>query len=202
MKRQRQDKIVLGITGGFGSGKTTVTTIFKSKGAQVIDADSIAHRLIKPKSPIYKKIIATFGASILKKNKTIDRHKLGNIVFSNKNLLKKLNRIMHPKIIGIIKNRIKISRARLIVLDAPLLIETASRKLIDKLIVVKITRKKQLERIMKKKPLSKADILMRIRHQIPLRNKIRIADFVVDNSGRLKNTKRQVNKIRRLLWKN
>lgn len=195
MKRRRQAKAVLGITGSFGSGKTTVARIFKSKGAQAIDADSIAHRLLKPKSPIYKEIIGAFGKVILKKNKTIDRHRLGDIVFGNKNLLKKLNRITHSEIIRVIKDKIKTSRAELIVLDAPLLIEAGLRKPIAKLIVVKVTRKKQLERIIKKTSLSKSDILRRIRHQIPLSDKVRIADFVIDNSGSIKNTQKQVEQI-------
>lgn len=204
MKRQGQAKrLVLGITGSFSSGKTTVAKIFKTQGAQVIDADNIAHRIIRPKSPVYKKIIDTFGNDILKDNLTIDRQRLGNIVFGNKGLLKKLNRITHPKIIRNIKSKIKTSRAQLIVLDAPLLIETkVLKKLIDKLIVVKIGRKKQLARAMKKTGLSKTDILKRLKNQLPLQEKVRLADFVIDNSGTIKNTEKQVDKIRRLWWKN
>lgn len=201
MKRQRHPKrLVLGITGSFSSGKTTVAKIFKAQGAQVIDADEIAHRIIRPKSPVYKKIIMTFGKDILKDNLTIDRHRLGNIVFGNKGLLKKLNRITHPKIIRLIKTKIKTSRAKLIVLDAPLLIEAkVLRKLIDKLIVVKIARKKQLARAMKKTHLSKTDILKRLNNQLCLQYKVRLADFVIDNSGTVKDTKRQVIRIWRKL---
>lgn len=203
MKRQGLiKKTILGITGSFGSGKTTVSRMFKSSGIEVIDADEIAHGFLRPKGPIYKKIVDTFGEDILKKNKIIDRHKLGNIVFDNKNLIKKLNLIMHPKIIRTIKSKIKTSKAKIIILDAPLLIEAGLKKSIDKLIVVKISRKKQIERIMKKTPLDKADILRRIRHEIPLQDKVRIADFVIDNNSTIENTKKQVNRIRRLLWKN
>ena len=133
--------MIIGITGSFGSGKTTVARMFKSFGVEVIDVDKIAHRIIKPRSKIYKKIISAFGKDILKNNKTIDRHKLAQIVFNNKNLLKKINRIMHPEIIGMIKNRIKTSRSKLIILDTPLLIEAGLKDRVHKLIVVKVDRR-------------------------------------------------------------
>lgn len=203
MKGRSSDKkrTILGITGSFGSGKTTVARNFKSLGAKIIDADKIAHRLIKPQTKIYKRIINTFSEDILKKNRTIDRDKLGEIVFNNKNLLKVLNKIIHPQVIRIIKREIKTSSQEVIILDAPLLIEVGLKKLVDKLIVVKITRKKQMERILHKMSLSKTDILKRIRHQIPLKDKVRIADFVVDNSGTVENTKRQVIRIWELIEK-
>lgn len=202
MKRQGEKRIILGVTGSFGSGKTTVARNFKSFGAKIIDADRIAHRIIKPGSKIYRRIINTFGKDILKKNRAIDRDKLAKVVFNNKNLLNKLNKIVHPEVIRTIKREIKASSKKVIILDAPLLIEAGLRRLVNKLIVVKITREKQIERVLHKISLSKKDILKRIRHQVPLKDKVRIADFVIDNSGTIKNTKKQVNKIRRLWWKN
>jgi len=199
MKRQGRSKrrILVGITGGFGSGKTTVAKIFKSFGTQLIDADRIASRIIKPGSKIYKRTVNAFGKDILKDNKAIDRYKLAHIVFNNKNLLKRLNKIMHPEIIRIIKEQIKTSRAKLIILDAPLLIEVGLENLVDKLIVVKIKRNEQIKRIQGKTSLSKTDILKRIRHQIPLSDKVRLADFVIDNNGTIDNTEKQVIRI----WK-
>ncbi len=203
MTWQRRDKrLILGLTGSFGSGKTMVAKIFKSFGAKVIDADKIAHRIIKPQSQIYQKIISIFGKNILKKNKTIDREKLAQIVFNNKNLLKKLNQIMHPQIIKIIKSQIKNYKSKIIILDAPLLIEAGLANLVDKLIVVKAKKKEQIERLQAKLPLQKREILKRIKAQIPLQDKVRLADFVIDNSATIKNTKRQVAQIRRVLWKN
>ena len=195
-------RMILGLTGSFGSGKTTVARIFKSLGAQIIDADRIAHRVIKPNGEIYGKIIKVFGKTILRKNKDIGRHKLAKIVFDNKDLLRKLNKIIHPEIIRIIKKRIKASSKNVIVVDAPLLIEAGLRKLVDKLIVVKITREKQIKRIQNKTSLDKADILKRIKSQISQNVKSRFANFVIDNSGTIRETKKQVGRIRRLLWKN
>ncbi len=214
-------KLILGITGSFGSGKTTVARMFGSFGAQIIDADKLAHRYISLESSAYKKIIDIFGKGILKKNRIIDRGKLARIAFNNKNLLLRLNNIIHPQVIRIIKSKIKLSRSKVVVLDAPLLLEAGLKKIVDKLIVVKITRVKQIKRI-KNKPRtffdgkvlrkykkvrgktspSKADILKRIKYQIPLQRKIRLADFVIDNSGSIQKTKKQVERIRRLLWKN
>lgn len=204
MKRQirNKKKIVLGITGSFGSGKTTVAKIFKSAGCKIIDADRIAHKLIKPKTKIYKKIVDTFGCGILKKNKTIDRYKLAKIVFDNRNLLNTLSKIIHPPVIRFIRDKIKTSNSKIIVLDAPLLIEAGLADLVDKLIVVVINRRKQIERILKKMPLNKTDVLKRIKYQLPLKEKVRLADFIIDNSGTIKETKKQVAQIRRRLWKN
>jgi dephospho-CoA kinase len=204
MQRQNPDKkrITLGLTGTFGSGKTTVAGIFASLGAKIIDADKIAHRVIKPGSKAYKKIVATFGRGILKKNRAIDRRKLARVVFNNKGLLKKLNAIVHPEVIRIIKNKMKAAKAEVVVLDAPLLLEAGLKKAVDKIIVVKTNRDRQIKRIQNKMRLSKAEILKRIGFQIPLRVKAHLADFVIDNSGRLEKTRKQVRQIRRSLWKN
>ena len=203
MKRLKRNKkrVILGVTGTFGSGKSTVANMFKSFGAELIDADKIAHRVIRPGSEIYKKIINAFSRSILKKNKTIDRKKIAKAVFKDKKLLQKLNRIIHPEVIKIIENQICASTKDIVVLDAPLLIEAGLERLVDKLIVVSIHKKKQIERALKKASLSEADILKRIKAQIPLKDKIRLADFVIDNSSTIEKTRKQVVSIRRSVWK-
>jgi len=196
MKRQGTSKrLILGLTGSFGSGKSTVARIFKSLGATVIDADRIAHQIIRPGSQIYKKIINIFGKDILKKNKAIDRDKLAQIVFNNKNLLKKLNQIMHPQIIRIIKDEIKTSKSKLIILDAPLLIEAGLNNLVDKLIVVRLDTRQQIKRLLGKLSLKKSEILKRLNVQIPLEDKVRLADFVIDNSGTMGETEQQVKEV-------
>lgn len=200
MPRQKQNKkIILGITGSFGSGKTTVSGLFRTFGAQVIDADKLAHESILPKGRCYKKIIAAFGRGILRSDETIDRSKLGSIVFSDKKLLKELNNIIHPEVIKKMKNLIKKSKTKMIILDIPLLIESGLEKFVDKLIVVKINHREQIKRIKKKTSLGREDILKRIDSQIPLRVKARLADFIIDNSATVEETKKQTKKIMKQL---
>ena len=187
--------MIIGVTGSFGSGKTTVARIFKSLGAKIIDADRIARSLIKPKTKIYKKIINTFGEDILKGNKNIDRGKLADIVFSNKECLNRLNEIIRPQVIRIIKDQIETESRRIIVLDAPLLIEAGLVNLLDWLIVVKLDRRQQIERLLNNSSLAKSEILKRIKAQLPLQYKIRLADFVIDNRGTVETTKRQARRI-------
>jgi len=199
MKKQSRSRkrIILGITGSFGTGKSTAARIFKLLGAEIIDADKIAHRIIRPQTRIYKKLINAFGKDIVNKDRTINRNKLAKTVFGNKNSLQRLNKLIHPKVIRVIRCKIKSSKAKFIIIDAPLLIEAGLSKMADKLIVVKANREIQLKRLRKKFSFTMGEILKRIRYQIPLKEKVRMADFVIDNSKTLENTKRQVIKI----WK-
>lgn len=201
-QKNRYKKIVLGITGSYGTGKTTVAKIFKSFGAKVIDADKIAHSLIKPGTIVYNKIIAIFGSRILKKDKSIDRIKLSEIVFNNHKLLERLNKIVHPAVIRVIKDELGRTFQKTIILDVPLFFEAGLGHLVDKIIVVKLSRQKQLKRLLKKTSLARQALLKRINAQMPLSDKVRVADFVIDNSGTIEKTKKQVEKLRRMLWKN
>jgi len=197
-----KNKLILGVTGSFGSGKTTAAGFFRSFGAEIIDADKLARKSTIPGSQAYRKIIRAFGKDILSKNKAIDRRKLAGIVFNDKKLLKKLNSIIHPGVIRAIISRIRDSRSEIVVLDVPLLIEAGLRRLVDIVIVVKITRAKQIKRLQKKTALSNGEILNRIESQISQNAKLRFANFIIDNNGTIGETKIQVERIRRMLWKN
>jgi dephospho-CoA kinase len=199
MPGQKDKKIILGLSGAFGSGKSTVAGMFRSLGIEVIDADKIAHSLIRPGTRVYKKVISAFGRGILKKSGKIERGKLGKIVFADKKALIRLNSIIHPQVIKIMGQRIKIARAKIIVLDAPLLIEAGLKDAVDKLIIVRISRQMQIKRIRAKMHLSRSQILKRIRCQLPLGAKLRLADFIIDNNGRLDETRRQVERVWREL---
>ncbi len=206
MKKQNKvRKLVIGVTGIIGSGKSTVSAMLKSYGSKVINADKIAHRYLLPGTDTYKKILHNFGRGILKKNSRIDRKKLGSLVFTNKKLLGKLNNILHPKVISDIKKGIGKTKKRLVVLDAPLLIESGLRKMVDDLIVVIIDRDELIRRLAKKAALKRADILKRMKSQIPQREKSRFANFIIDNSGTINKTKRQVKgvmkKIKEDMWR-
>ncbi|MBI5143599.1 MAG: dephospho-CoA kinase [Candidatus Omnitrophica bacterium] len=195
--------LVIGLTGSFGTGKTFVASIFKSLGAEVIDADRIAHKLIKKGTAAHKRIIRNFGKNLLDKNGDIDRRALSEIVFDDKDKLNKLNEIIHPEVIKEIKERVKKSRHdKIVIIDAPLLIEADLGRFVDKVIVVKSSTTKQIERSVKKFGLKKEEVLKRIKNQIPLERKIKMADFVIDNDRARSETKRQVIKIwREFLWR-
>ncbi len=194
---------VLGLTGSFGTGKTFVASIFKSLGAVVIDADVIAHRVIGKGRRSYKKIIALFGSGVLDRSGRIDRRKLAREVFGDKAKLAKLNSIVHPEVIRIIKADIKrAGNGAVVVVDAPLLIEARLLNVVDKLVVVKSSKKRQIERCVKKFQMKKSAVLKRIRSQMSMKRKLEMADFVVLNDRTRRATREQVRRIwKEVVWR-
>ena len=201
MLRPRKNKFVLGITGCIGSGKSTVAGMFKSKDCLLIDADCLGHDLISSGSAVYRKIIKAFGRLILKPDNSIDRAKLSEIVFTNKVALAKLNGIVHPELIRQIKQRIRNSSKRIIILDAALIIEAGLVKMVDQLIVVTAKSRQLIWRSQKSLGLAKKQVILRMKSQISQKEKSRFADFIIDNSSQVSKTQQQVSKIRRQLWK-
>ncbi len=186
--------MVIGITGNLGAGKTTVADMFRRLGARIIDADRIAHTIMKPRSSAYKEIIAVFGRGILA-GSYINRSRLAEMVFSDKKKLKKLNKITHPRILRIIKSRIKkLSDNETLVIDAPLLIESGLKSRVDRLIVVECDPEIQMRRL-KERGLTANQIRARLSFQLPQSEKARFADFVIDNRGRRSRTEKQVREI-------
>jgi len=186
---------VAGITGIFGSGKSTVAGIFKSFGADVIDADKLAHKHLLSQTRTYKRIVDSFGESIIGLRGQIDRRKLAKLVFHDKGMLSKLNSIIHPQVVRDIRLKAGESRKRLVILDAPLLLEAGLRRMVDDLIVVVVSKEELIRRLIKKTGLRRAEILRRLRSQIPLRLKKRMADFIIDNNGTIQETRKQVKSI-------
>ena len=197
--------MIVGLTGGIVGGKSTVASMFKDLGAKIIDADRLGHGVILPYKPAWKKIIKLFGEDILKNDLTINREKLGKIVFANQALLKKLNEITHPEIIKLIKKEINLARdkthnqEKILIIDAALIYETKIDTLMDKIIVVYIEEDEQIKRLIKRNNLSKDEALQRVKSQIPMKEKIKMADYVIDNNSSLDKTKKQVAKIWREL---
>ncbi len=195
--------MIVGLTGGIVSGKSTVASMFKDLGAKIVDADKLGHSVILPHKPAWEKITRLFGKGILQNDLTIDRGKLGKIVFTNQTLLKKLNEITHPEIIKLIKKEIDFvknkthNQEKILIIDAALIYEAKMYKLMDKTIVVYINEDEQVKRLAKRNNLSKEDALQRIKSQMPMKEKVKIADYVIDNSNSLDETKKQVEKI----WK-
>ena len=191
--------IVIGITGGLGTGKSTAAKIFKRLGAAVLDADKMAHEALEKDTASYKEVVKVFGKCILGGNGRIDRARLGDLAFRNKKALKRLCDIIHPIVVEKIKKSInmisKSGNTPAVVVDAPLLIEAGLHKITDYLIVVKTTRATQVKRAMKKTALSSGEITRRIRSQISLTEKIRMADYIIDNEGTKKDTEKTIKKI-------
>ena len=193
--------IIVGLTGGIVGGKSTVASMFRDLGAKIIDADKLGHSVILPNKSAWKKIIKLFGRDILQNDLTIDREKLGKIVFANQTLLKKLNEITHPEITKMIKKEIdsaknKIhNREKVLIIEAALVYEAKIDRFMDKIIVVYIDKDEQIKRLIKRNNLSKDEALQRVRSQIPMEEKAKMADYVIDNSSSLDKTKEQVVKI-------
>ena len=190
--------MILGITGSIGSGKTNTAKLFRKYGFRVISADKAGHEIIKKNSAAYKKIVKIFGNEILDKNKSIDRKKLGDIVFNDTGKLKKLNLVTHLRIIKEIKNQIKKIKSKHgnktnIMVDAPLLLETMAKNLVDKIIVVKCDKEKIIKRLSKKYPKEKIERILNA--QMPLIEKVKYADFVIDNNKDIAYLKKQVAEI-------
>lgn len=193
---------IIGLTGSFGTGKTFVASVLKKLGAQIIDADKIAHEVIRKGTPAYKNMVRQFGKGILDRTGQIDRKKAAGIVFKNKKDVKKLNRMVHPAVIRIIKERIKkYGSAKAVVIDAPLLVEAGLAGIVDKLVVVASSRKKQIERCKSKFCMDKKEVAERIGNQMLLKEKIKLADFVIDNNGTKSETRAKVKKAWRKIWK-
>jgi len=188
-------RLILGITGGIASGKTTVMRMLARRDIPTISSDDLAHAAIRRGRPAYRAIIRRFGRSVLKKGQ-INRAILGRIVFGNSKERKALERIVHPHVIRGLKDFIRRHPKGVIALDIPLLFEAKLTKLVDKTVVVYATPAQQLSRLRRKTGHSRAAALARIRAQMPLSQKRRRADFVLTNTGRLASLRRQVNNLR------
>jgi len=191
--------IFVGLTGGIASGKSEVSRIFKKLGAYIIDADEIAHALLEPNTTIWKKVVKSFGTEILRPDQTIDRKRLGQMVFDDPEKLAVLNAILHPSVFAEKERRLKaIVQAdpqAVVVFDVPLLIETRAHEWVDKVIVVTVDRKTQLKRLMERNGLSRQEAQKRIRAQMPLSEKAKYADYLIDSRGSLSKMEIQIRQI-------
>jgi len=174
---------VIGLTGGIGSGKSTVSRFLAELGAVIIDADKVGHEALKPDTEIWRKVVAAFGTGILKPNREIDRKKLGKIVFGTPEALTRLNQIMHPPMYQLVKAQIKEYRQQggeVVVLEAPLLIEAGWTSLVDEVWVTVAPEPTVVRRLKEKVGLSERESLARIRSQLSSEERVKHADVVVD----------------------
>ncbi|MBI4342109.1 MAG: dephospho-CoA kinase [Candidatus Omnitrophica bacterium] len=193
--------LVIGVTGGVGTGKSTVARMFARHGAVVLDADRIAHDLIAPPRPAWRELIRTFGRGVLRGDGTVDRRRMAAVVFRHPALRKRLERIIHPRVMRQIRREIRRlrrdGRRAAVVLDVPLLIETGAHRMVDALVVVTAPPEVQRRRVRRQHGWSNEEINERINAQWKLSAKVALADMVVKNAGRVQATQTQVNRI----WK-
>ncbi|RFB17771.1 dephospho-CoA kinase [Bacillus sp. HNG] len=186
--------LTIGLTGGIASGKSTVSQMFKEAGIVVIDADVIARKVVEIGEEAYEQIVQSFGEDILLPDKTIDRPKLGSIVFFSEDKRLLLNSIVHP---AVRKQMLKEKEEHMkngeetVVLDIPLLFESKLTSLVDKTLLVYVDYETQLSRLMNRNSLTKEEAEARIQSQMPLKDKIQLADAVIDNNGTIEDTKDQ-----------
>ncbi len=193
----------VGLTGGIASGKSLVAGYLKELGAQIIDWDAISKIVVEPGLPAWQDIVRYFGKGILQADRRIDRSKLGEAVFSDEEKRQKLNSFTHPHIMAEAKRQeraiVETKPNAVVVHDVPLLFEVGGGKTVDKTVVVYTTQENQVKRLMARDGMSREDALARINAQMPLADKVKHADFVIDNNGSMEETKTQVQELYREL---
>lgn len=191
--------IIIGLTGGIASGKSLVAKVFRDLGGHLIDADKIVHDLLEPGQPAWKEIVEHFGKGIQLPDGCINRRKLGEIVFNDREKREFLNKCLHPRVFEAYQSRLRHLRDRqpdaVVVLDAALLVETGYHKKMDKLVVVYASEEQQLDRLMERDGFSRKQAMARIRSQMPLSEKRLHADYVIENTGTREDTERQARQI-------
>lgn len=195
----KSNMLHVGLTGGLACGKSHAAQVFSELGASVIDADHVAHEVILPGTAAYREIVEHFGSSVLNPDDTINRKRLGDIVFSDPAALQKLNAIVHPRVFAEQERLLAECAQRnphgLVIFDAPLLIETGAHKRVHKLVVVFCDPALQLARLMARDHLTREEALARIRAQLPVEEKLCLSDYRIDTSGTFKETHTQVEQI-------
>ncbi|WP_193437480.1 dephospho-CoA kinase [Sporolactobacillus pectinivorans] len=188
----------IGLTGGIASGKSTVSDWLRNHNYHLIDADRIARDVVIPGSEGLRRIAAVFGDRILLEDGRLNRSKLGNLIFHNEDQRKNLNRMIHPLIRTEMRKQLKLLEtlgAPVVFLDVPLLFEGSFEGWTDKTIVVYATKDNQIQRLMTRNSLTKAEALSRINTQMPLEEKKKRASAVIDNNGTIRETEEQLVKL-------
>ncbi|KAH8106955.1 CoaE-domain-containing protein [Cristinia sonorae] len=195
--------LVVGLTGGIATGKSTVSNLLKAYNVPIIDADLLARQVVLPGTPALRRIAEVFGQDILLEDGTLNRPKLGSIVFGDESKRKVLNGIVHPAVRrAMFWEMVKywLKGERVCVMDVPLLIEGGLWKLMGKIIVIYCSAEIQLQRLMKRDNSSRPDASARLNAQIPIADKLQYADIVLDNSGSPQDLESQIDALVRKLY--
>ncbi|MGZ3534078.1 MAG: dephospho-CoA kinase [Thermodesulfobacteriota bacterium] len=191
--------LIVGLTGGVASGKTAVSGVLKEEGAYIIDADQIARELVQPHQPAWNELVRTFGEEILQEDGSIDRKKLADRVFADPNQRKLLNQILHPLITEEMDRRTKEIGQKnpqaIVVIDAPLLIEVGYHRQVDKVMVVTSTQAQQFERLKARDGINFEEALRILSSQMPIEEKVKLADFVIRNEGSLAEVRERTKEV-------
>jgi dephospho-CoA kinase len=189
----------VGLTGGIASGKSTVDRMFVDKGAYLIDHDSMAHWVEEPGRPVWRDIVSCFGPEILNSDRSINRERLGALVFNNESKRKKLNDIVHPAVFSEWMDKIgeitKKDPRGIIISDIPLLFEVNWQDAVDVIVLIYISRDEQVRRLTERNGFSKRDAEDRLNSQMSIDDKVLRSDYVINNEGPLENTKRDVDRV-------
>lgn len=191
---------IIGLTGNIASGKTTVAKMFERLGAKIVDADLIAREVVEPDKPAHKEIEKHFGSGIMNDDRTIDRQKMGEIIFNNEGQREILNRITHPRITQEIKRKIEDCRsqgAEAVIVEAALIVENSGwlKDAVDCLVVVRAQEESQIERMLQRNEYTRKEAKSRLKSQMPGSDKEKHGDYVIDNSGSLLETEKQVMRV-------
>ncbi|NBI28306.1 dephospho-CoA kinase [Chengkuizengella marina] len=186
----------VGLTGGIATGKSTVSNMLVERGARLIDADVIAREVVLPGHPVLKEVAEHFGQDILLEDGSLNRAQLGEIIFNDPSARKDLEGLLHPQIRSLMKERMAQYEMeepeRLVVVDIPLLFESNLQELFSSVVLVYVPESIQLERLMNRNQLSLEEAKKRIEAQMPIENKKKLADFIIDNSKSIEHTEKQV----------
>ncbi len=197
--RGKDNRLLLGVTGGIATGKTTVVNMLKELGAPVIDFDILARQVVEPGKPAWQEIVAFFFFLFLQEDKTLDRKKLSDIVFRDIEKRKKLEGFTHPRIhaefVAKLSEIVEKDPDAIVQVDVPLLIENNLQYLFHKTLVVYIPEEKQIERLVAREGISKEEAADRLKAQLPIDEKVSYADFVIHNDKSLEETRKQVEEL-------
>jgi len=185
-------RTVIGLTGNIGTGKSTVAEMLAELGAEVIDADKVAHEMMRPGTPVHAAVVEAFGPEVLSPDGKIDRRLLGTLVFTDPAALARLEAITHPATIEAISRRISVTFARVVAVEAIKLFEAGMADAYDSVWVTTCRPEQQIERVVAERGLSRAEAKQRLWAQPPQEDKVARADVVIDNSGSLSQTREQV----------
>ncbi|PID20317.1 dephospho-CoA kinase [Sporosarcina sp. P3] len=190
--------MIIGLTGSIASGKSTVANMLREKGYPIVDADVIAREVVEPGSPLLKKIQQTFGEEVLREDGTLNRERLGAIIFGNEMKRQQLNELMHPAIRGRMvsqKEDYLTQGYQTVIMDIPLLFESKLQNYVEKIVVVSVTKPIQKQRLMARNELTEAEADARITSQLDMRIKEKGADAVIHNNDTVEETEKQLDAI-------